>query len=128
MRRAAGLLLALGLVALTVVFLRQSTRTVHTPVPPGARTEVEVTAHVRQERPDARPDLTRALLEVCRAEADTGVVPPGLVTVAPGRYRFALEPGLDRSSRRELHGCLEDARMPHLQLDVLRMETVVRPP
>lgn len=127
MKRAGGLLLALTLVALTVVVLRETTRTVHTAVPTGARTEVEVVAYVRQEHPEARRDLTSGLVELCRARVGTGLADPGLETVAPGRYRFALEPGLDEFNRREMHGCLEDARLQHLELDVLRLETVVPP-
>lgn len=127
MRRATGTLLVLTLIAVTVVILRQTTRTVHTPVPPGARTEVEVIAFVRQEHPEARRDLTSGLVELCRARIGTALAAPGIVTIAPGRYRFNLQPGLDAFNRREMHGCLEDARLQHLQLDVIRLETVVPP-
>lgn len=120
-----GLVLALGPVTVAILAMRDAMRTVHTAVPPGARTEVEVAAMVREQRRDERRDLTEALVQTCRARVGTKLAPDGLAQTGPDRFRFTLVPGLDEFNRREMHGCLEDARMQHLQLDVLRLETVL---
>jgi len=116
-----------GLVALAVVAgvlaLRERTMTRHEPGRPGTATEVVVRARVRGATPRSAPDeFAAALLLACRLEVDAEPAGP-MERPGPGvqRYRLVLEPALDEFDERRLHGCLEDARLDHVQLEVVSL-------
>lgn len=119
-RRLGGALLTV-LVLAGVVVLRERTMSRHEPGVPGTTTQIVVGARTRNADAAATTtELATALMETCRLEV--GAEPVGPVEqLAPGRYELLLEPALDEFDERQLHGCLEDGRMNHLQLDVRRM-------
>ncbi|HEV2071765.1 MAG TPA: hypothetical protein VGR26_18425 [Acidimicrobiales bacterium] len=124
MKRA--LLSVLGLIAagLGVVQMAEYTMTRHEPVPPDSRMAVVVEAHTKGHSPYSRLQMTRSLFLACRLQVNTTVVEDNFRTVAPDTFRFVLEPTLDDSDQRQLRGCLEDARIDQLQLDVRSIERV----
>jgi hypothetical protein len=117
-------LLALGLgVLVVVVLLRQETMSVHTLGAPGSSTVVVVEASARPQRSTTRvAALARAQIALCRTEVHDETREPDVVHSLPWTFTFRLRPALDESDRRQLHGCLEDARVDHLQLQVVSME------
>lgn len=111
--------------ALGVVVLRETTMSRSTPVDERLDLAVEVRAFVVREPPGAIESTTRALVDLCRLEVNADLVTAA--RLAADEFRFVLSPTLNKSGRRQLHGCLEDARVQHLQLDVLHMQTVADP-
>lgn len=124
-RGVAGAVVAAALVA-GVLVLRERTMTRHEPGVPGTATEVVVHAATRNAGPGvSTTELTRALMLTCRLEVEAE--PVGnleRVAVDDHRYRLVLAPALDEFDERQLHGCLEDATMNYLQLEVLRLRQV----
>lgn len=110
------------MLAVGILVLRDATMSRETPVDERRDLAVQVRAQVVDEPPGVLPGMVRALLDVCRLEVDADLVV--FDSVDADEFRFVLSPTLNESDRRQLHGCLEDARIQHLQLDVLRMETV----
>ncbi|MDP9072435.1 MAG: hypothetical protein M3N68_14350 [Actinomycetota bacterium] len=70
--------------------------------------------------------MTRALFMACRLQVTVDLVEQAFERVSPSAFRFVVQPALNESDRRQLHGCLEDARLEHLQLDVLAMRQLPR--
>lgn len=108
--------------AVGILMLRDATMSRETPVDEQRDLAVQVRAHVLDEPPGVITGMVRALVDVCRLEVYTKLVAADRLDA--DEFRFVLSPTLNDSDRRQLHGCLEDARVQHLQLDVLRMETV----
>ena len=99
----------------------------HEPGVAGTASEIVVSAETRNPNPAATTaELTKALLDICRLEVTAEPAGP-MVELAPGRYRFVLEPALDEFDERQLHGCLEDARQNHLQVDVRSLRRITSP-
>lgn len=116
---AAGLVVALA----SVIALRQATMSVHHPAPPGSSTTVVVSASTKNREPTTSVvAMARAHIALCRLEVHDETVVPELQPLQGGAFEFRLEPALDDSDLRQLHGCLEDALIDHLQLTVERME------
>lgn len=122
MKRA--LLSVLGLVAagLGVVQMAELTMTRHEPVPPDSRMAVVVEAHTKGHSPYSRLQMTRSLFMACRLEANTTVLEDDFHIPETDTFRFVLQPALDDSDQRQLRGCLEDARIDQLQLEVRSIE------
>lgn len=95
----------------------------HEPGIPGTATEVVLRAFVDNPEPSATTtELTQALVLMCRLEVDAVPVSDlERISVEHDRYRFMLAPALDEFDARQLHGCLEDAQISHLQLEVLAL-------
>lgn len=110
MSRLVALLVA-GLGALVlVILLRQETMSVHTLGAPGSSTVVVVEASARPQRSTTRvAALARAQIALSRTEVHDETRQPNVVHERPWTFTFRLEPVLDESDRRQLHGCLEDA-------------------
>lgn len=132
MRASIIIVVVIGLAA-GVWILREQTMTVHQPVPAESSLDVAIVSDTREAQ-DPAESLTRAHVEACVAESvpDANIV--SFVDVAPvddidanaepGRvhgYRFTLRPGADPPDRDQLHGCLEDLRIRHLQVRVEEM-------
>jgi hypothetical protein len=113
---------ALGTVGLLA--LRAELMTVSVEQPEGSYTDVVVAAEVKQEEPGVRPEMTRGLVSTCRLLVNSDVVEDSFVALNEGVFAFRLHPGLDEFDRRELRGCLSDARVQHLQVEVRHLETV----
>ncbi|MGI8758994.1 MAG: hypothetical protein ACR2K0_06770 [Acidimicrobiales bacterium] len=126
MNRSVAAAVAAVVVVAGVLVLRERAMTRHEPGVPGTATEVVVSAATRNAEPAATTtELTRALVLSCRLEVDAE--PIGDLDRLPTeghRYRLVLAPALDEFDERQLHGCLEDARMNYLQLKVLRLGRV----
>lgn len=120
-RLVAVLALAVGALVV-VILLRQETMSVHTLGAPGTSTVVVVEAFARPQGSATRvAALARAQIALCRTEVHDETRDPEIEHEPPAMFTFRLRPALDPSDRRQLHGCLEDARIDHLQLRVDRM-------
>ena len=68
-------------------------------------------------------DLTRAKVAMCTPETRSSDVVSGLEPVGPkhggqGRFRFVLQPALDRSDQTQFRGCLRDWNLDHVRVYV----------
>ncbi len=105
-----------------VLVLRAETLSTHVDTPPGSRTEVVIDAATKNAEPSATvPELAEALVLTCRLQVAAELIDEELREIEPSTFAFALTPALDESDRRQLIGCLEDARVDHLQADVVRL-------
>ena len=110
-------------VVVAIVVLRERTMTRHEPGVPGTATEVVISADTRNAVPSASTaELAGALFLTCRVEVEAEPLTdlqrqPG----QPSRYRMVLAPELDEFDECQLHVCLEDARINHLQVEVERL-------
>jgi hypothetical protein len=114
--------LVMLVLAAGILMLRDATMSRATPVDEQRDLAVQVRAHVTDEPPEVVPGMVRALVDLCRLQVYTDLVAADRLDA--DEFRFVLSPTLNDSDRRQLHGCLEDARVQHLQLDVLRMTTM----
>ncbi len=119
-RVAVGVVLVVAAGA-GIWFLRAETMARNTPDEFGSALAVIVRAEVRREPESATLEMARALVNTCRLQVDSTLVQPLFRQVDDDTFRFVLEPDLIESDRRQLRGCLQDARLQHLQLDVLDM-------
>lgn len=78
----------------------------------------------RHELVDTRLQMTRSLFLTCRLEVNTSVVSDAFEVLDEDSFRFVISPALDEADQRQLHGCVEDARIDQLQTEVVRMERV----
>ena len=126
MSRSLGGMVAAVVVVVGVVLLREQTMTRHQPGVPGTATEVIVSAATRNAEPASTvTELTRALVSTCRLEVDAEPISElERLSSKDRRYRLVLAPALDEFDERQLHGCLEDARINHLQLKVTRLRAI----
>lgn len=124
-RNLAGMVAAI-VVVVGVVLLREQTMTRHQPGVPGTATEVIVSAATRNNEPASTvTELTQALVSTCRLEVDAEPISElERLSSEDHRYRLVLAPALDEFDERQLHGCLEDARINHLQLKVTRLRAI----
>lgn len=124
-RNVAGIVAAVAVVV-GVVLLREQTMTRHQPGVPGTATEVIVSAATRNnEAASTVTELTHALVSTCRLEVDAEPISElERLSSEDHRYRLVLAPALDEFDERQLHGCLEDARINHLQLKVTRLRAI----
>ena len=121
MKAALAVVGLLAAVALIVV-VREATMSRHVAADPSSRMDVVVA--VRSDLDDV--DLAEhaaALFLTCQLEVDTDPVGPPQ-PVGDATFRFRIQPALDETDQRQLHGCLEDARIDHLQGSVVAMRRV----
>lgn len=123
--KPATVVLGLLVSVVAIVALREATMSRHVPV--AADTAMEVVVEASSNDPALElADLVAALVAVCELEVTTD--PLGPPTPLGGRtYRFLLQPALDETDQRQLDGCLEDAKLDHLQVKVLAMRAVAAP-
>lgn len=124
MGRGLVLGIAAMLVAAGIFVLRDAVGSRTTPVDERRDLAVQVRAHVGREPSGLVDDMAAALMGVCRLEVNRALV--AVSRIDADEFRFVLRPTLNESDRRQLHGCLEDSRIQHLQLDVLRVESIDR--
>lgn len=117
MKRVAAWAVALAVVAVGVFFLRAELMTVRAPEQPGSRTEFVVHADTREDPRHLR-EMTRGLVSVCRLLVNADVVEASFTPLSDDVFTFAVEPALGEFDTREMRGCLQDARVQHLQVDV----------
>ena len=127
MSRNVAAAVAAMLVVIGVLVLRERTMSRHEPRVPGTATEIVVEAATNAGAA-ATTEFTRALVGICRLEVDAELVSePERVSDQHHRYRLVLAPALDEFDERQIHGCLEDARVNHLQLEVLTLRRLQLP-
>ncbi len=124
MRRLLPPVLLVVLTGLAVITLAEFTMSRDQGVDRGSRMAVTVEARTRGETFFTRLEMTRALFLSCRLEVDARLVSDAMTILGTESFRFVIRPALNESDRRQLHGCLEDARIDQLQLDVLEMEPI----
>jgi len=122
MRRRAGALLIVAALVASVMALRDATMSSGGTAGPGTAMEVVVRSHLVRRPQSARLEMTTNLIDVCGLEISSEVLDRTMEPIDSGLYRFWLRPAPGDSDEREFRGCLEDARVDHLQLDVLRMQ------
>lgn len=105
-----------------VLLLRNELMTVHEDVPADFTTNVVVSAETTED-PALREEMTRGLVSTCRLLVNADVVETSFQQLGPSRFTFDLQPALDEFDRREMRGCLQDARVQHLKVKVHRLET-----
>lgn len=110
------------LAAVGVLALRAELMTVHRDLPPGSQTEFLVVADTREDRRHL-PEMTRSLVSVCRLLVNGDVVERSFQADGHGVFRFSVTPGLDEFDVREMRGCLQDARVQYLLVDVREVRT-----
>lgn len=111
----AGLILATA----ALFFIREATITRNLPVDADSTMEIVLRIHTNDERAEHRT-LAEALFSVCQLQVDATRV-AGPAPRGDGTFGFRLRPTLDESDRRQLEGCIEDARIDHVQGDVLSL-------
>ena len=118
-----------GALALTGVWaLREATESRHVVVAADSQLEVVVDAEARQANASqSLHELTAAQVLACRLEVNGDPV-SDITPLAgdPTRFRFVVQPSLDRSDRRQFRGCLEDWRNDHLRVRVVEMRDLAR--
>ncbi|MDQ4132717.1 MAG: hypothetical protein M3179_05795 [Actinomycetota bacterium] len=124
MRRLLAPVLLVVLTGFAVVTMAEFTMSRDQGVDPRSRMAVTVEARTRAETFFTRLEMTRALFLSCRLEVDARLVSDVVTILGAETFRFVVRPALNESDRRQLHGCLEDARIDQLQLDVLEMERI----
>ncbi|HEX6238318.1 MAG TPA: hypothetical protein VFZ68_14055 [Acidimicrobiales bacterium] len=117
MRRALALTAALAC-ALGIFLVREATISRHAPTDPASHTDVVVRARARSDAVDL-PAATEALVGICLFEARTRQVDRTVSQLDEQTWSFRIRPALDEGDERQLHGCLEDARVDHYQAEVL---------
>lgn len=127
---ASGLRFVIGLVAVSllaigVLSVRQATISRHDRLAPDSRLEVVIEAERRGgERGQTLDEYTWAKVLSCRTEVAVADPVEGLEAL-PGagsrRFRFVLQPALDHSDRKQFRGCLEDWTVDHLEIGVRSM-------
>jgi len=122
MRRLLLAMVGLVIAGLGVVRLAELTMSRDTPVDRDSRMAVVAKVHTKGHTPYSELQMARALFLSCRLEVDTNLISDAFDVVGPGEFRFVIRPALDESDRRQLHGCLEDARVDQLQVEVLDIE------
>lgn len=125
MTRIVAVVVLLGVVAIGVQRLALATMSRDTPTDPRSRSEIVVRAVAVREPEYGLLEMTRALLLACRLQVTVDLVEREFEQVSNDTFRFMVQPSLNESDRRQLHGCLEDARLEHLQLDVVAMRRVL---
>lgn len=121
MRRGVLLIAVLVVSGFAIDALADATMSRETPVDPSSHLEVVIEARVVREPNMSLHDVLYALVTTCRTQVDARADDAGLVEIDDDRFRIVITPAVNESDRRQLHGCIEDARVQHLQAEVLSM-------
>lgn len=111
-----------ALAAVALLALRAELMTVEQDAVPGSRTRFVVEATTRED-PRLLSEMTRGIVSVCRLLVNADLVQRSFQRTGDDRFSFVLEPGLDEFELREMRGCLQDARVQHLLVDVVEAQT-----
>ena len=125
MRRWLACAAATVLAATGVFLLRAELMTVELDAVEGSRTAFVVEARTRED-PVLLEEMTRGLVSVCRLLVNAHLVQSSFQRTGDDEFAFVLEPGLDEFDLREMRGCLQDARVQHLLVEVVDTDTVLR--
>lgn len=104
-----------------ITAMADATMSRHRTMPPGSATLVVADARTKGIAEHSLATMARALFLTCRLEVEADVVEESFRMDDDGRFEGLLGPALDESDERQLHGCLEDARVDNLQVEVRRL-------
>lgn len=124
MKQTIAILLVLAAAGVGIPVLADATISRRTDPIPGWRMEMVVDASVSHEPMNSVEEMTRSLFRICRLQVPVSVLEDRFSEVGEARYRFVIEPALNDSDKRQLHGSLEDMRVQHLQVDVLEIHRI----
>lgn len=127
MKKGLVWLVAAAVAAAGIFVLRAELMTVELETAEGSRTSFVVEARTRED-PQLLDEMTRGLVSVCRLLVNADVVQRSFQRTDDRQFVFVLEPGLDEFDMREMRGCLQDARVQHLLVDVVEAQTAVGRP
>lgn len=125
LRTALVVLVAVAVAGVGVRSLSNATMSTHEPVARGSR--IELVLDARTKKASAGQDLTElvtAQILACRLEVSSDLVGAVEAVDVAGdhtRYQVLLTPSMDRTDRRQFHGCLEDWVIDHVRLDVVSL-------
>ena len=102
--------------------LRAELMTVEHDAVAGSRTAFVVEASTRED-PRLLPEMTSGIVSVCRLLVNADLVQRSFQRTGDSEFVFVLEPGLDEFDMREMRGCLQDARVQHLLVEVVEAQT-----
>jgi hypothetical protein len=116
-----SVLVILGVVV-AIIVLREATMTRHTPV--DRDTEMHVVVEASSNVAGAKlPEMVGALFEMCQLEVATDPIGPPS-DLGAGTFLLRMRPALDDGDRRQIVGCLEDAKIDRLQAGVREVRDV----
>ncbi len=124
MRSALAWLAVLLVAGVGIPVLAEATMSRRTPVDPDSAMEVVLRVRISHEPENSAIEMARTLFAGCRLQVPATVDETGFKRLGSDRFRFVITPGLNQSDRRQLHGCLEDARLQHVQANVLHMREI----
>ena len=118
-------LVVLALLGGGVWQLRGATMSTHVDVAPDSQLAVTLDAESRQsETGQSLLEQVTAKVSMCRLEVRTSDAIGPLEPGGDGRFRFVLQPSLDKTDRVQFRGCMEDWNVDHLIVDVVEMREV----
>lgn len=122
MKRLLAALAVLVVAGVAIQRLADATMTRHSRVDPDSHLVVVVEADAKEYDLATTAEMAAGLAQLCQLEVRGDLVEGTFVRLRPDLYRFVLRPAPDAADRRQLRGCLEDARVDKLQLEVRRMD------
>ena len=105
-----------------VLLLRAATMSTDTDPVPGSSTTVVVETFKQREPAFTLEEVTQTLVTTCRITVDAVILEP-VTPLGERTFRFQVFPALNASDWQQFSGCLEDARLDHVILDVVSMQT-----
>ena len=112
---------ALTVLVAVVLVVREATMSRHHAAPTTGALEVVFDLEENQATA-TRLEAARALVQVCALEVRGNLVTGSLAILGgDGTVRARISPVLDETDQAQLHGCMEDMWVEHVQADVLTM-------
>jgi hypothetical protein len=120
MLRAVAAVVAVVVLGIGILALRDATLSTHQAVAPDSRIELIVrVASNNSEHGQTLDEIAQALVITCRLEVNSD---PGPIEQLDGRrFRVILRPSMDDTDQRQFRGCIEDWTIDHVRADVERL-------
>jgi len=125
LRSFVAWVVVLAVLGAATIWLAGNALTRHGDVPENSALEVTLDVRTRGSTDSDEEELAEALVRICHVEVRAALVTGSFRPVGPSRYRFRLEPSLDRADLRQLRGCLADVRIDHLLASVVSTEELL---
>jgi hypothetical protein len=120
MLRPVAAVVAVILLSVGILALRDATLSTHQAVPSDSRIELIFrVASNNGEHGQTLDELAEALVVTCRLEVSSD---PGPIEHLDGRrFRVVLRPSMDDTDQKQFRGCIEDWTIDHVRADVERL-------